>query len=214
MYSLQPWLVLWEQAITRDLLIGSDQQNYFAKYNVDALLRGDLVSRYTAHGIAIEKGFKTRNEVRANENLNPLEGLDVPLVPLNMGDGSEPPSSATAPGAARMEFFVRMAADRLAAKELTSVRRAVAKLAQRNGHASAADHDVFERWTRDFYDGFALDISDGLIIPHAPAKEFATCACEQLLASNGDRAQLLNQWERSRIAAFTELGLNRGRTTW
>ena len=88
-YTLGPWLRRWEQAIRRDLLVGVDRLRYFAEFNVDGLLRGDIESRYTAYGIAIEKGFKTRNEVRRSENLNPLPGLDTPLRPLNMGNGQE-----------------------------------------------------------------------------------------------------------------------------
>ena len=52
---------------------------------MDALQRGDINTRYTANGQAIRDGWKTRNEVRVKENLNPLDGLDDPILPLNMG---------------------------------------------------------------------------------------------------------------------------------
>ncbi len=85
--TLMPWLVRIEQAITRDLIL--NRQRFFPKFNVDMLLRGDTKSRYEAHRIAIMAGFKTRNEARDDEDDNPLEGLDEPLVALNMASVDE-----------------------------------------------------------------------------------------------------------------------------
>lgn len=80
--TLMPWLVRWEQEAARKLFVGESE--YFAEHLVDALMRGDMASRYNAHNVAIQGGWKTRNEAREAENLNPLPGLDDPLSPLNM----------------------------------------------------------------------------------------------------------------------------------
>jgi len=81
--SLQPWLVRWEQEIARKLLpIKSD---LFAEHLVDGLLRGDTEARFNAYRTAILAGWMSRNEARAIENLNPVEGLDTFLEPLNTG---------------------------------------------------------------------------------------------------------------------------------
>lgn len=87
-HTLMPWLVAWEQIIQRDL-IGRGQP-YFAKHNVSAFLRGDTTSRSALYTQAIQNGWMTRNEVRGLEEMNPLVGGDVPLVPSNMTllDGS------------------------------------------------------------------------------------------------------------------------------
>lgn len=45
---------------------------YDARFNVDALLRSDTLSRYQAHNLALSGGWKTANEVRADEGLAPL----------------------------------------------------------------------------------------------------------------------------------------------
>jgi HK97 family phage portal protein len=88
-HSLRPWLVRWEQRISQSLLTAQERRSYFAEHLVDGLLRGDIQSRYTAYNTGIQAGFLTRNEVRERENLNPLDGLDEPLEPLNMvGAGS------------------------------------------------------------------------------------------------------------------------------
>lgn len=83
-HSLQPWLVRWEQAIFRDLLTPAERGQYFAEHTVAGLLRGDVKSRYEAYGRGILDGWMTRNEARILENLNPIDGLDEPLQPLNM----------------------------------------------------------------------------------------------------------------------------------
>jgi len=81
-FTIRQWLVRWEQAIQRDLVVA--KHRFFAKFNVDGLLRSDTKTRFEAYGSAIDKGWMTRNEARRKEDLSPLEGLDTPLEPLNM----------------------------------------------------------------------------------------------------------------------------------
>lgn len=92
-HSLMPWLISIEKAIGRDLLSPEERKEYFAKFSVDALLRGDLKSRYDAHAVGILNGFLSPNEVRDKEDLNPYEGGDSYRVPLNTapvdGDNNE-----------------------------------------------------------------------------------------------------------------------------
>ncbi len=84
-HTLQPWIVRWEQAIARDLLLpGERKAGYFAKLDPRGLLRGDDKARSSYYRFAITDGWMTRNEVRDLEDLEPLDGLDEPLMPLNM----------------------------------------------------------------------------------------------------------------------------------
>jgi len=83
-YNLTPWLVKWEQAITRDLLSETDSLRFFAEFKVDALLRGDIRSRYAAYAVARQWGWLSVNEIRKFENLNPIENGDIYLQPMNM----------------------------------------------------------------------------------------------------------------------------------
>lgn len=85
--TLQPWLVRWEQEIARKLL--SARSVLFAEHLVDGLLRGDTEVRYNAYQTAINSGWMSRNEARSLENLNPAEGLDEFLVPLNSGPSGQ-----------------------------------------------------------------------------------------------------------------------------
>lgn len=97
-HTLRPWLVRHEQAIYRDLIAVEERPDYFVRYQVAGLLRGDTATRYAAYTTAITTGWMTRNEARELEELNPLDGLDEPLVPLNMIEvGAEPPAPTPAP---------------------------------------------------------------------------------------------------------------------
>lgn len=90
-YSLRPWLVRIEQAMTVKLLSREEREIYSIEHLMEGLLRGDTKSRYEAYGAAIKDGWMNRNEAREKENLNPQEGLDEFLMPLNMAEvGKEP----------------------------------------------------------------------------------------------------------------------------
>lgn len=95
-HTLMPWVELWEQAISRDLLSDDEvDAGYHAKFVLQGLLRGDSKSRSEFYESAITRGcWMTRNEARRLEDLNPLPGLDEMLQPLNMQAGatrSDPP---------------------------------------------------------------------------------------------------------------------------
>lgn len=110
-HTLRPWLVRHEQAIYRDLLFVEERRDYFVRYQVAGLLRGDTATRYAAYTTAINSGFMTRNEARELEDWNPIDGLDEPLVPMNMIEaGSEPPLLVP-PARSHEHGEQRMAAD-------------------------------------------------------------------------------------------------------
>ena len=81
-HSLMPWVRRWEETIERDILDNED--GLIAKMSVQGLLRGDAAARATYYHNGILDGWLVRNEARAFEDLNPLPGLDDPLMPLNM----------------------------------------------------------------------------------------------------------------------------------
>ena len=92
-YSLMPWLVRIEKAIKRDLMTPAERKTMTAKFNVSGLLRGDASARSALYHNGILDGWMTRNEARAAESelgivLGPIDGLDLPLIPLNMEDGT------------------------------------------------------------------------------------------------------------------------------
>ena len=69
--TLMPWAVRWEQAIDQALLPDPDEDDLFVEFLFDALLRGTAKERNESDAIAVQNGWKTRNEVRAQNNMNP-----------------------------------------------------------------------------------------------------------------------------------------------
>lgn len=96
-HTLRPWMVRVEQQLHKDLLLSRERRNYIIEHLTDAMLRTDTTARFEAYAKAITNGWMNRNEVREKENMNPADGLDEYLVPLNMGDASEPPAEPAPP---------------------------------------------------------------------------------------------------------------------
>ncbi len=83
-HTMRPWLVRWEQSIQQNLMLPADRSRFFVEFLVDSLLRGDTKSRFEAYSLARNNGWFSANDIRELENMNPIEGGDVYLVPLNM----------------------------------------------------------------------------------------------------------------------------------
>ena len=86
-YTLDPWVIRWEQSIQRALLRPEEKKRYFAKFNVEGLLRGDYQSRMNGYAVARQNGWMSANDIRELENLDriPAEaGGDLYLVNGNM----------------------------------------------------------------------------------------------------------------------------------
>lgn len=75
-FSLDPWLERIEQTINCNLFLPSEQGEYICEFVRDGLLRGDPKARNEAHRVAIMGGWKSINEVRAEENMPPIPGGD------------------------------------------------------------------------------------------------------------------------------------------
>ena len=86
-YTLEPWLVRWEQSMVRSLLTPSEKREYFIKFNVDGLLRGDYASRMSGYATARQNGWMSANDIRELENLDRIpaeDGGDLYLINGNM----------------------------------------------------------------------------------------------------------------------------------
>ena len=86
-YTLEPWLIRWEQAMARVLISQNDKAAFFIKFNVDGLLRGDYASRMSGYATARQNGWMSANDIRELENLDRIpaeEGGDLYLINGNM----------------------------------------------------------------------------------------------------------------------------------
>ena len=86
-YTLDPWVVRWEQAIQRILLSADEKKEYFVKFNLEGLLRGDYQSRMNGYAIGRQNGWMSANDIRELENLDRIseeDGGDLYLINGNM----------------------------------------------------------------------------------------------------------------------------------
>lgn len=173
-YTLWPWLVRWEQEIKRSLLTPAESSMYFVEFLVEGLLRGDVESRYRAYATARQWGWLSANDIRRLENMNPIEGGDVYLVPLNMIPAGQAGLEPTMEGrglysspeipfvdrreqrrqqSARARHRLMLAyqkvyqdtAKRIVKREINDVRNAARKWFQRRDEAQ------FSLWLEEFY---------------------------------------------------------------
>lgn len=93
-FTMEMWLRRVEQAVTLHLT----PRGSFGEYTRGAFLRADTKTRYETYARAAQFGILTRNEIRALENFEPLDGLDEPLTPANLGGAAnEQPVSGETP---------------------------------------------------------------------------------------------------------------------
>ena len=86
-YTLQPWIIRWEQNLQKALLTEEEKKTYFFIFNVEGLLRGDYQSRMQGYATARQNGWMSANDIRELENLDKIpaeDGGDMYLVNGNM----------------------------------------------------------------------------------------------------------------------------------
>ena len=182
-HTMMPWLVRWEQAIRRDLILAD--QLYFSKFNVDALVRGDIKTRYEAYGAGIEKGWLTRNEVRKKEGMNTLDGLDEPLQMMNM----------QSPGGGKNNDPNQARAEKLVRKQIVAITE------------RAASGAPFDPWAQEYYASFRRHLRESLDISVVQADIYCeTCITEILDAvENNTLDDMIADWQRHRAAQLIRL---------
>lgn len=82
--SILPWVIRDEQELNNKLFAENELGIVYTKFNIASLLRGDLDMLQKFYTSMVYSGIYTRNEIRALEDKNPIEGLDEPLQPVNM----------------------------------------------------------------------------------------------------------------------------------
>lgn len=219
-FTMAPWLAIWEQAISRDLLAPAERERYFAEFLVDGLLRGDTASRYQAYQSAITTGWMTPNEAREKENLNPLDGGDALLQPLNMA-----PAGSTTPDAgkreqrdqgadeeaqrregllaaktklhAAMEPLFLDVAKRVVKREVADLRQGVKK------HLAKRSVGDFRTWLRQFYEEFPTVLREAFAALMASyAGQVMTAAAAELAKDDPGLNEEIRQFVADYLAAM------------
>ncbi|ACQ68067.1 phage portal protein [Candidatus Williamhamiltonella defendens] len=83
-YSIMPWVANWEQELNRRLFTRAERRaGFYVRFNLAGLMRGTPQERAQFYHYAIIDGWMSRNEARAFEDMNPVDGLDEMLVSVN-----------------------------------------------------------------------------------------------------------------------------------
>lgn len=82
--AIMPIATAFATALNRDFLLEKEKEAYYFAPDTKELLKGSLKERYDAYRIAIQTGFKTRNEIRYMEDDDAIEGLD--MITLGLGE--------------------------------------------------------------------------------------------------------------------------------
>lgn len=165
-YTLRPWLVRWEQRMSLQLFTPQEREEFFPEFVVEGLLRGDIETRFKAYSTARQWGWMSANDVREKENMNPIEGGDDYLIPLNMREigttleadsdeinsvralvGLEARADTSERRRLRSAFIpvFRDATGRVLRREMKAVRKAVKKF------LAGRDARSFIVWLNEFY---------------------------------------------------------------
>lgn len=75
-FSLNPWVIRWEQALCKALISPSERGKFFVKFNVDGLMRGDYQSRMAGYAIGRQNGWLSSNDIREMEDMNRISDAD------------------------------------------------------------------------------------------------------------------------------------------
>jgi phage portal protein, HK97 family len=195
-YVLMPWLVRWQQVISRDLILATD--TYFVEFLTDALLRGDIEKRYNAYSVGRNGGWLATNEIRKAENMNPIEGGDDDyLTALNMKrslDVNAAPDLQK--DSAHYQRIVRESAGRVARKELAAMTRAAEK--------GSGD---WETAVNAFYKDHADFVAETMCLPSSIAVAFAESGRVELLQSG---PAVLVGWIQRRSNFLVRLSVEEG----
>ena len=82
-HTIVPWTQRIEQEIDRKLIPSFDREVVFSKFKLSDLQRGDSAARANYFTQMLQNGVLSINEVRQEEQLNPILGGDIHTVQVN-----------------------------------------------------------------------------------------------------------------------------------
>jgi HK97 family phage portal protein len=173
-HTLRPWLVRIEQALAWKLLTERERRSVYFEHLVDALLRGDIKSRYDAYAVGRMWGWLSINDVRRRENMDPIEHGDGYMHPLNMTTVGEKvqktgmhDTSQTLSASADMPALpepvdlspvAAAAAERIVSREHADIER-------QRGKRAMQDADAFAAWLGEYITGDHADWVTEQLLP-------------------------------------------------
>lgn len=198
-FTLMPWLTRWEAGITKSLIVDDDQ--YFAEHNVDGLQRADTQTRFASYATGKQWGWLNTNEIRSFENMNPVEGGDIYLQPMNMSEAGAPPEPDESeppmlPDERARAVFARDAAERIANTEIRELSKRIDK--------SSEDRERWNAWVAEMFakhQGYVAQVLDPIVAAFGGEQEEIAeriCAAGFRLVACSCPNATLEEWRQSR----------------
>lgn len=202
-YCLMPWLVGWEQAMQRDLIVEKDRE--FVEFLTASLMRGTTKERYDVYQIALSttdpetgKPILSVDEIRRMENLNPHTGrVDVDRLATRRPAAH---AEAGSPADRLLEAFAADAAGRVLRRE----QGALATIAKRAGDDGHSWEQGVASFYRDMHPRF---VSEALKVPLPVAMAY-TAAQQHEVLTEGPAAA--GAWNGAHTDRLVHLALTEG----
>ena len=153
-HSIRTHAVRWERAVHGQIYTAADRRTHFSEFLLDALLRGDSVSRASTLAVLRQNGIINADEWRGLENMNPIGDesgtaylVNGSMVPVNQALRPKQPGREPAPAdQGRMLLpLYRAAAERCIRKEAAAIDKALDRILKVEGMRA------FEGWLLEFY---------------------------------------------------------------
>jgi HK97 family phage portal protein len=196
---LLTWCRRWEERLAVELLDEDERDELYFEFNLDSLMRGDMASRYEAYTAALGGApWLIRNEVRAKENMEPVDGFDEPAEPLNMQTGAAgKPKPAKPPAAAPSNNEQDARGQELELQARRRVLNRETKAVGREWERAAGNATTFAQAVTSFYAWHADFVAQALVLPKARAESYCMAQVadvERAIAASSVN-QMLAAWE-------------------
>lgn len=218
-FTMTPWAERWEASIEHALL--PEDEGLEVEFDFDNLERGDMKTRSEYYTAGINAGWLVRNEARKKENLDPIEGLDEPLEPMNMkGPGTKQDEGQQQdeqqPDDAQQGDAGDQAAVRLQAIALAAARRVIRKevaAMRRNYEKLLGVPDQWRKEAASFYAALPEFVAEVMAVPAAAAGAYCAEQLQELMAATDDEIAsghqrvpaVLDAWEAGRAEDLVAL---------
>lgn len=184
------WGTSLEQQLQMQMLTEEEEARIYVQFELKGVLRADSTTRAGFYSKGIQDGWMTRNEVREREDMEPIDGLDEPLEPLNMARSSE---RAAPISSDRQQAVMRSAAVRAVTRELNALERIIAR-----GLGPECVKRVVE-----FYADHKTFLMRALACDESAAQAWCAARCAEL--NGGVLSEVLAQWKDDGADALWEL---------
>lgn len=189
--TIRPWTVRWENAVRAQLFL--DPLMYI-RHNLDALLRGDSLSRAQVMEIQKRIGMRNANELRALEDLNPRTDPGGEAY----WDKQPGTGASNDPGSRQSRAYAL--AEAAATRVLNREKRAIEDRARHAG-------DDYEAWgaaVTDFYSRHAEMVTENLRVDEADAARYCEQKAEELVR---DGLKATERWDTRDLALLIDMAL-------